>query len=380
MKRLLLPAALSAAALLSSACGRNSAAQTPDSADPARVNVVEVPDTNVVQIPQGARFPIATVESRPFADQLHVNGSVAPDVALSVPVLSLAAGRAIQVLARLGDHVEKDQVLVRIDSPDVSNAISTFQQAAADELLARKQLDRTQLLFDKGAYAVKDVEIAQDAEAKAAVALHTAEKQLILYGADPKNPSPIIDIKAPVPGYIVEQNVVAGTAVKSTDNSPNLFTIADLSRVWVVCDVYENNLSQVRVGQSASVRLNAYPDRELTGRISNIGTVLDPATRAAKVRIELPNPGGIMRVGMFAVATFTTSSAAPRLFVAPTAVMRLHDRDWVFRPLGNNRFRRTEIIAGVTAPDGAREVVSGISPGDSVVANALQMESAATNQ
>ncbi len=380
MNRFLVVSAVLAASAALSACGRNGAAQTPNATDPARVNVVEVPDTNIVQIPDAARFPLATVASRPFADQLHVNGSIAPDVALSVPVLSLAAGRAVQLLARLGDHVEQGQVLVRIDSPDVSNAISTFQQAAADDLLARKQLDRTQLLLDKGAYAVKDLEIAQDAEAKAAVALHTAEKQLLLYGADPKNPSPVIDIKAPVSGFIVEQNVTAGTAVKSTDNSPNLFTIADLSRVWVVCDVYENNLSQVQTGEPASVRLNAYPDREFHGRISNIATVLDNATRSAKVRIELPNPGGLMRVGMFAVATFTAASATPRLFVASTAVMRLHDRDWVFRPEGGNRFRRTEILAGITAPDGSREVVSGLAAGDSIVANALQMESAATNQ
>ncbi len=380
MNRLLLAAAVLAASSALSSCGRNGAAQTPGSTDPSRVNVVEVPDTNIVQIPDSSRFPLATAVSRPFADQLHVNGSVAPDVALSVPVLSLAAGRAVQLLARLGDHVEKGQVLVRIDSPDVSNAISTFQQAAADELLARKQLDRTQLLLDKGAYAVKDVEIAQDAHAKAAVALHTAEKQLLLYGADPGNPSPVIDIKAPVSGYIVEQNVTAGTAVKSTDNSPNLFTIADLSRVWVVCDVFENNLSQVHSGEPASIRLNAYPDRELRGRISNIATLLDPATRSAKVRIELANPAGLMRVGMFAVATFTAPSAAPRLFIASTAVMRLHDRDWVFRPIGNSRFRRTEILAGAATPDGAREVVSGLAPGDTVVANALQMESAATNQ
>src|SRR6185437_3787965 len=120
---------------------------------------------------------------------------------------------------------------------------------------------------------------------------------------------------------------------------PDLFTIADLSEVWVMCDVYENNLAQVRVGDSAEVRLAAYPDRPLRGRVGKIMSVLDPATRTAKVRLELPNPHGLLKPGMFATAKFVSQASTRRVFVPASAILRLHDKDWVFRPAGGRIFR-----------------------------------------
>src|SRR6202040_1376085 len=115
-------------------------------------------------------------------------------------------------------------------------------------------------------------------------------------GGDLDHPAGTVDVLAPTSGVIVEQNVAASAGVKSLDNSPNLFTIADLSSVWVLCDVYENNLAGVNVGEKAEVHLNAYPERVLTGSISNIGPILDPSIRTAKVRIEVRNPG-FMKIG-----------------------------------------------------------------------------------
>ena len=109
---------------------------------------------------------------------------------------------------------------------------------------------------------------------------------------------------APISGTIVDQQITGGTGVKSLDNSPNLFTIADLSTVWVICDVYEDMLSRVHVGDTAEITLNAYPDQKFPGKVVNISEVLDPTTRSAKVRIELANPKGLMRAGMFVTATF----------------------------------------------------------------------------
>ena len=164
------------------------------------------------------------------------------------------------------------------------------------------------------------------------------------------------------------------------DNSPNLFTIADLSRVWVLCDVYENNLAQVHLGDLVEVRLNAFTDREFRGRVSNISRVLDPTTRTAKVRLELNNPGNVMRAGMFATAIFRSQTEQLRTVVPVTAVLRLHDKDWVFKPEGGLRFRRLEIQAGRVFSDGLQEVLSGLVPGDKIVANALQFSNAAENQ
>ncbi len=373
---LLIPAAAAlSAALLSSACGARPAA---NAADPSQVKVEEAPDVNVLQVPHPEQYALSTVGQRPVVSELTANGVVTFDVNRSVAVLSLAAGRAVEIHARLGDHVEKGQVLLRIDSPDVSQAFSDYQHAVADELLARKQFERSQLLLDKGAIAVKDLEVAQDAEEKAKVDVATSAQRIRILGADPARVSPVIDIKAPVSGFIVEQNVTAGTAVRSTDNSPNLFTIADLSSVWLVCDVFENNLAQVRLGDNASIRLNAYPDKPLHGRIANIATVLDPATRSAKVRIDLPNTGGILRIGMFATATFRAQTAQLRAIVPTTAILRLHDRDSVFVPIGGSQFRRVEVQTGAVS-GGMQDVLAGVSPGDRVVTTALQF-SAATSQ
>jgi cobalt-zinc-cadmium efflux system membrane fusion protein len=274
----------------------------------------------------------------------------------------------------------KGQVLLRIDSPDVALAFSDYEKFRADELLARRQLERSQLLFAKGAIAQKDLETAEDAEQKAKVDLETAAERIRILGADLNHPSPIVEVRAPSSGTIIEQNVTGGTGVRSMDNSPNLFTIADLSRVWVLGDVYENNLAQVRLGDLVEVRLNAFPDREFRGRVSNISRVLDPATRTAKVRLELDNSSRLMRAGMFATATFRSQTEQLRTAVPVTAVLRLHDKDWVFKPEGGPRFRRLEIQAGRVFSDGLQEVLSGLVPGDKIVANALQFSNAAENQ
>jgi cobalt-zinc-cadmium efflux system membrane fusion protein len=330
-----------------------------------------------VQVDHPEQFLLATVEQRPMVDKLHVTGAVTPDVNRSVPVLSLAGGRAVEIRAKLGDEVSKGQVLLVINSPDVSQAFADYQKFQADEVFARQQLTRAQDLYAKGAIARQEQEAAENAEQKAQVDLRTAKQRIAILGADLSNPSPLVSIRAPISGAIVEQNVTGGAGVRSLDNSPNLFTIADLSRVWVLCDVYENDLHRVRLGDSAEVRLNAFPDRAFAGRVGNISTVLDPSTRAAKVRLELANPGGVMRAGMFATATFRSRTEQMQPTIPATAIMRLHDKDWVFVPLGGNRFRRLEVQAGPVSSGGFQVVLSGLTEGGKVVANALQFASAA---
>ena len=362
-----------AAALLLAGCRSQNASA--DSVDPAKVQVEEAPDANTVEVTRPERFRLVTAEQRPAYNELNVTGTVQPDVSRTVPVLSLAGGRAIEVRVRLGDFVHKGDVLARINSADLSAAFSDHEKAVADEKLAKRQLDRAQELYSHGAMALKELEVAEDAENKAQVDVKTTTERLRVLGADIDHPSSIVEVRAPISGVIVEQNVTTGTGVKSLDNSPNLFTIADMSRVWLVCDVYENNLAQVHLGDIAEVRLNAYPDRVLRGRVDNIGEILDPNTRAAKVRLDLANPGNLMRQGMFATATFRSKSQVMRTVAPATALLRLHDKYWVFVPAGGNRFRRTEVQAGATDSGGMQQIISGVEPGTQMVANSLQFSS-----
>ena len=207
------------------------------------------------------------------------------------------------------------------------------------------------------------------------VDVQTAEEHLRVLGVDPVEPPKdisIVDVTAPVSGVITEQNVTNAAAVRSLDTA-NLFTISDLSHVWIVCDVYENDLGHVRIGDSAEVRLNAYPDRMLTGRVSNILPILDPNIRTAKVRIELQNPG-FMRLGMFATAVFRGQSTEMHTSVPASAILRMHDRDWVYMPAPGKGFRRVEVVSGDALPGDKLEVRSGLTPGQQVVSNALVLD------
>jgi membrane fusion protein, heavy metal efflux system len=333
--------------------------------------VVHEGDASIVQVDHPEHFPLVAATANAATSELAVTGVVNPDISKTVPVISLVSGRVVDVRARLGDTVHKGQVLLRVRSDDVSGGYSDYRKAVADELLARKQLDRAKDLFAHGAIAQGELDSAQDAEDDAKVNLETTTEHLRLLGNDPDHPSGIVDIVAPVAGVITDQEVTVGSSVQSYSANP--FTISDLSDVWIVCDVYENDLPNVRLGESVELRLNAYPAQPLKGRISNIGTILDPNVRTAKVRIEVSNPG-MIRVGMFVTATFHGLTKEIRAAVPAAAILHLHDRDWVFVSAGGNKFCGTEVVGGKTLPNNMQEIVSGLKPGDQVVANALELQ------
>ena len=353
-------------------CSREAVNAAPAAA-PA-TTVESAADRNVVTVANAERFSLAQAAARHESDQLTANGVVAADVSRSYAVNALSSGRVVEVKARLGDDVQKGQLLLTMTSPDMSQAFSDYQKAQADAALAKSQLDRIQLLFSHGAMAQKDLEVAEDTANKANVDAKTAEQRIRLLGGDPQRVSPLIEIVAPMAGTIVEQNVTSAAGVKSLDNSPNLFTIADLSNVWILCDVYENNLAHVHLGDPAEIELNAYPDRRLKGRVTNMSKLLDPNTRSAKVRIELPNEAGLLRPNMFATVHFVSQGTETRTVVPSSAVLRLQDRDWVFVKLGGRQFRKTEVQAGPVDADKTEQVLSGLKPGDQVVTDALMFD------
>jgi cobalt-zinc-cadmium efflux system membrane fusion protein len=267
-------------------------------------------------------------------------------------------------------------VLLRVQSADIAGAFSDYQKAVADEQLTRTQLERAQLLYDKGAISLNDLQIAQDTDVKAKVDVKTtAEKLRVLGNANLDQPSGVVEIRAPVSGVITDQQVTNAAGVAGL-GSPNPFTISDLTYVWIVCDVYENDLSNVHLGEKADIRLNAYPDNAFTAVIGNIGPVLDPNIRSAKVRLEVRNPG-LMRPGMFVTATFHGQKKETYAAVPATAILHLHDRDWVYLPVKDNKFRRVEVTGGEMLPGGMQEVILGIAPGQQVVANALEFQNSA---
>ncbi|MBV9770890.1 MAG: efflux RND transporter periplasmic adaptor subunit [Bryobacterales bacterium] len=372
-RHLVVAAVLALAASMLSSCGQKVEAN-PKLGAPPPTEVVHESDGNLFQVDHPNQFPIVTAGKYDAAPELNTTGAVTADISRNIPVISLASGRIVEIDARLGDTVTKGQVLLKIQSQDIAQAFSDYRQAVADEALAKAQLDRAKILLEKGAIAKKDEEVAEDADIKARVTVETAIEHLKVLGADIDHPSSIIEIRAPVSGVITDQQVTAAAGVKTLDNSPNLFTISDLSHVWIVCDVYENDMSFVHLGEFADIHLAAYPKVVLKARIANISPTLDPNIRTEKVRLEVEN-SGLLRFGMFVSATFRGLQKQLHATVPASAILHLHDRDWVYAPAGNNQFQRIEVTGGNMLPDNQQEILSGIQPGQQVVANALVLQS-----
>src|ERR1700722_4444423 len=343
-------------------------------AQPTAVVQADV-DHNLVHVDHPDQFTLATASDYAATSTLQVTGTVNPDISRTIPVISIASGRVVEIHARIGDYVKKGQLLMDVQSTDVSGAFGAYLKAVNDERLAKVQLDRAQLLYEKGAVPQSQVEITQDAEDDAKAALIAAEEQLRVLGVDKNHPAATVKVYAPASGYLIAQTVTNAAAAGVTySGSANAFTIADLSHVWIVCDVYENDLPTVHLGQKADIRLTAYPSRVLTGTISDIGAVLDPQIRTAKVRIQVDNPDTLMRVGMFATATIHGKTLQTHAQLPATAVLHLHDRDWVYVPVGGGSFRRVSVQGGDTLRGNMLEILSGINVGQQVVANALTLQ------
>jgi cobalt-zinc-cadmium efflux system membrane fusion protein len=377
MNRLLIVEAIACLglALLVTGCERKVAAQriADSTTGPAPATVQADMDPTNFKVDHPEQFPLAAAGEHIAAPELKVTGVVNPDVSRQVPVPSLATGRIVEIDARLGDEVKKGQLLFKVRSTDISGSFSEYRQAVKNAQLTKLQLDRANLLFEHGAIPKSAQEIAQNAADDALVVLDTTKERLQVLGADPDHPTSIVAVFAPVSGTITDQQITDQSGVQAL-TPPNPFTISDMSRVWIVCDVWENNMSQVHIGEYADIHLVAYPERVLKGRIGNILPIVDPNIRTTKVRLEVENPG-LMRVGMFVTATFHGETSERLATVPATAILHLHDREWVYSPLGNGRFRRQEVVAGSMLPGNLQEVVSGLKPGDQVVAGALIFQS-----
>src|SRR5580698_8335733 len=372
MKQTVVIAAAFSLGLLTGCSGekRDQKAQAP----PA-VQVENEGGVSLITVDRPNRFPIVAATDYSAASTLKVTGTVNPDISRQIPVISIASGRVVAIHTQIGAYVTKGQLLMEVQSTDISNAFDQYLKAVNDERLARTQDERAKILYDKGAIAKSQLEIADDGEQDAKTDLTAAEQQLHFLGVDPAHPSLTAKVYAPATGVVIAQNVTnaAATGV-SLAGSATAFTIADLSQVWVICDVYENDLPMVHVGDKAEIRLNTYPDRLISGTISEIDAILDPSIRTAKVRIQVPNPDRLMRIGMFATATFHGKRPQPHLSIPASAVLHLHDRDWVYVPANDGKFKRLGVVAGGMLPDKKQEIISGLAPGQQVVTNALELQ------
>lgn len=348
-------------------------------APPANPVVVASGTSDTVHVDDPQRFPLVTAVSRLSVSTLNVTGTVQPDPSREIPIVPLANGRVIALHVGLGSIVHKGQLIMDVQSPDVSQAFGSYLKSVADQHLTAVVLNRDKLLYDKGAIAQSQLEIAQNGDDDARAALTASEQQLRILGVDRNHPGDLLHIYSPANGIIVSQNAAAsGVAGITYAGAGGSFLIADLSHVWVVCDVYENDLATVHLGEQAQIRLSAFPDKVRNGTISDIGAILDPSIRTAKVRIQVPNPDNTLRVGLFATATFRGARPEHRVALSSNAVLHLHDREYVFLPSNKGgNFLRIEVKAGAVLDGNYVEILSGLESGQQVVANALELQNTA---
>jgi RND family efflux transporter MFP subunit len=306
--------------------------------------------------------------------ELRLPGVVEPNAYRQVVVTPLVAGRVTKVGPALGDRVRRGQTLAEIYSPALAEAQTRYVSANAMLDAHDRELQRTQKLVEIGAASRQELEKIHAEHAAQTAAVQSARSQLELLGvsasalenmAPGHNVSAATSVPAPIDGVVTERGANVGLNV---DTATKLFTVVDLSTVWVVADLYENDLSRVRVGSEAAITTSARPDYTLRGRVSYIDPQVSADTRTAKVRIEVPNTGGELRLGMFAdvVVAGGSGTSAPR--VPRNAVQNVGDRTVVYlaNPKEPGKFIEREVRLGPTSGEQV-EVVSGVQPGDVVV-------------
>lgn len=330
-----------------------------------------------------AQIATATVSRRAEAGLLVANAVIEAAADLQARVGPRVAGRITSLGAGVGDRVKKGQVLAELDSAELGRAKADYLAALAVSEVAEGSAGRERALFEKKISSEKDWREAQASAIKARAERDAAENRLHALGLsdadlpelkDEGHYSSSIPITAPISGAVVERSVTLGEMVESTDS---LFIVMDLREVWILVDVYERDLPKVRVEQRATIRVAAYPERSFEGTVQSIGAIVEPRTRAVKVRVVLENPGGVLKPGMFATVTLrgTEGAGRERLLLPSTAVARDGDRTIVFVPRGDLEFELREVKLGIES-GGLVEVITGLSAGEPVVTRgAFQLKS-----
>jgi len=306
-----------------------------------------------------------TVKSSAVPDYLVLPAHIEADPTRVVHVFPPAGGRIVEMKVRPSDRVEKGQLLALLDSNDLSRAVADYHKAKVDAEVKQQALTRAQDLLAHHAIAEKDYQQAQG-DAKIAQAEMDATAQLIrVFGMDPDHASTELRVVAPRSGVVLDIGAASGEYSKSLDAPQPLCTIADISTVWALGDIYERDFAGLKMGEEAQVTLDAYPDQRWPGRVGVLSDAVDPITRTLHLRVVLANPGGRIKPAMFGSIRVLRSSSTG-ILVPASAVIREGNEAHVFVSKGNGRFERRIVKLG-RALDGSIEILSGINQGDSIV-------------
>jgi cobalt-zinc-cadmium efflux system membrane fusion protein len=304
--------------------------------------------------------------------RLHLPGVVEPNAYKNVDVTSLVSGRITQVRAELGQRVMLNEVLATVYSPELADAQTTFIAAKAARDAHGLALTRSQRLYAIGAASRQELEKMTAEATEMDRALETARARLVLLGipeeraqrlASPADVITTFDVKAPIAGIVTKRNANPGLNI---DLATPLFTVTDLSTVWVIADLYERDFASVGIGSPVSITTPAYPGMDLRGRVDYIDPQVQSETRTARLRAEVPNAGTRLRFGMFVDVSIGATSARPVVMVPKTAVQTVGTQAVVYVATAPGRFVQRNVTVG-DAMGSEIAVSSGLEAGDAVV-------------
>jgi cobalt-zinc-cadmium efflux system membrane fusion protein len=348
-----------------------------------KVSEAKEQDKGILEMSEKAQghigLKVVSADVRLLTEYLQVTGTVQPIDNKVAHVRSIFPGRLIAVNAKVGDRVAAGDILATFENTEVGEVVSEYQvrRSELDKLnvqlsVARQQSERNRQLADIGAIPRKEYDLSLAEEKSITASIETQEQILSGYRAklrrmgfegDSAATSTTGSIRAPFGGIVVRANAAPGETVRPEDE---LFQIADSSQVWVQAEVYEKDLGRVQSGQMAAVYVDTYADREFLGKVTYISDILDPQTRTARVRCEIANPDGLLKLDMFATVRLPTKFKKDALTVPADAIQQIQGKDIVFVRTGATTFEQKAVRIGRIV-QGVAEVLSGLQGGESVV-------------
>ncbi|HET9283637.1 MAG TPA: efflux RND transporter periplasmic adaptor subunit [Candidatus Angelobacter sp.] len=342
------------------------------SGDPAKANTKDTTDkAQLITLPkeQASHIQIVTVEPTSWPRVLRLTGAVAYNSFMTTPVISQVSGPVSRIVVSPGQQVKKEQPMLYVSSPDYSQLRANYLKARDAHSLAHKNYLRSQDLYAHHAIAERDLQAAESAEIQAQADLTAAEQSLKILGIPRpdtliENPtSPEVPLLAPIPGEAVERLCSPGQVLQA--GQTQCFTISNMSTVWVLANVYENQLAYVHVGDPVTIKTDAYPD-VFYGKISFMGAALDPTSRTLQARIDTKNPSGRLKKDMYVTATVVAGKIDDALLVPDSAVLRdAENEPFLYVTTGQGQFTRRPVKLGQSS-DGKTQIVSGLHAGEQV--------------
>lgn len=310
---------------------------------------------------------ITTITLKPVTipDYLDLPAQIEADPTRVVHVFTPAGGRISEMKVRPWDRVVKGQTLAILESSDLARAVADYRKALINSQVKQKALTRATYLFTHSAIAEKDLQQAQGDAEMARAEVQAARAQIQVFGMDPDHAEKQLRVVAPRSGVILDVGASQGEFSNALAAAQPLCTIADLSTVWAVGDIYERDLTAARAGEGAQVTLDAYRGQSWNGRVSVVSDAVNPNTRTLHVRVVLANPGTRLKPAMFGAIRLLRSSHEG-IVVPSTAVIREGSAAYVFADEGNGRYERRSVDLGQTLGD-SLEIASGVKPGETVV-------------